>query len=50
VGTGLLVPAVVMLLLTLYYCGGGMYPWASATVIGLFCGAGAVGALFVAWE
>ncbi|KAH8771774.1 putative MFS multidrug transporter [Diaporthe sp. PMI_573] len=50
VGTGLLVPAVVMLLLTLYYGGGGMYPRASATVIGLFCGAGAVGPLFVAWE
>lgn len=49
-GTGLLVPAVVMLLLTLYYGGGGMYPRASATVIGLFCGAGAVGPLFVAWE
>lgn len=50
VGTVLLVPAVVMLLLALHYGGGGTFPWASATVIGLFCGAGAVGALFVAWE
>ncbi|KAI3391485.1 hypothetical protein diail_7212 [Diaporthe ilicicola] len=25
-------------------------PWGSATVIGLFCGAGAVGVLFVLWE
>lgn len=50
VGTALLVPAVVMLLLALHYGGDGTYPWSSATVIGLFCGAGAVGALFVAWE
>ncbi|KAK7706654.1 hypothetical protein SLS64_007485 [Diaporthe eres] len=50
VGTALLVPAVVMLLLALHYGGGGAYPWGSATVVGLFCGAGAVGALFVAWE
>lgn len=49
VGTALLVPAVVMLLLALHY-GGVQYPWGSATVVGLFCGAGAVGALFVAWE
>lgn len=48
-GTALLVPAVVMLLLALHYGGGG-YPWGSATVVGLFCGAAAVGALFVAWE
>lgn len=50
VGTALLVPPVVMLLLALHYGGGGTYPWASATVIGLFCGAGVMGALFVAWE
>lgn len=50
VGTALLVPAVVMLLLALHFGGGSTYPWDSATVIGLFCGAGAVGALFVAWE
>ncbi|POS80202.1 major facilitator superfamily transporter [Diaporthe helianthi] len=50
VGTALLVPSVVMLLLALHYGGGGTYPWSSATVIGLFCGAGAVGVLFVAWE
>ncbi|KAG8159131.1 hypothetical protein KVR01_010792 [Diaporthe batatas] len=50
VGTALLVPSVVMLLLALHYGGGGTYPWSSATVIGLFCGAGAVGAVFIAWE
>lgn len=50
VGTTLLVPSVMMLLLALHYGGGGTYPWSSATVIGLFCGAGAVGAVFVAWE
>lgn len=49
-GTALLVPAVVMLLLALHYGGGGEYPWGSAVVVGLFCGAGAAGALFVAWE
>lgn len=49
VGTGILVPAVVMLLLALHY-GGSDYPWNSPTVIGLFCGFGVVGALFVGWE
>lgn len=50
VGTALLVPSVVMLLLALHYGGSSTYPWSSATVIGLFCGAGAVGVVFVAWE
>ncbi|KAL1856396.1 hypothetical protein Daus18300_010768 [Diaporthe australafricana] len=49
-GTALLVPAVVMLLLALHYGGSRQYPWGSAMVIGLFCGGGVVGALFVAWE
>ncbi|KAK2596074.1 hypothetical protein N8I77_013581 [Diaporthe amygdali] len=49
-GAALLVPAVVMLLLALHFGGGAQYGWGSATVIGLFCGAGVVGALFVAWE
>ncbi|KAJ0108391.1 hypothetical protein J7T55_005368 [Diaporthe amygdali] len=49
-GAALLVPAVVMLLLALHFGGGAQYGWDSATVIGLFCGAGVVGALFVAWE
>lgn len=48
-GASLLVPAVVMLLIALEF-GGRTYPWSSATVIGLFCGAGGATALFLAWE
>lgn len=48
-GAGLLVPSVVMLLLALHF-GGGTRPWSSPPVVGLFCGAAAAAALFVAWE
>lgn len=30
--------------------GGSQYPWNSAPIIGLFCGAGAVLLVFLAWE
>jgi Fungal trichothecene efflux pump (TRI12) len=38
-----------MLLMALEW-GGTEYPWNSATIIGLFCGAGGTLILFVAWE
>ncbi|KAL5333385.1 major facilitator superfamily domain-containing protein [Aspergillus crustosus] len=49
VGFALFAPAVIQLLLALQY-GGNEYAWDSATVIGLFCGAGATFIVFCAWE
>lgn len=46
-GTGTLIPAVICLLLALQW-GGTEYPWKSSQIIGLFVGAGALGAVFVA--
>ncbi|GIJ91085.1 hypothetical protein Asppvi_010050 [Aspergillus pseudoviridinutans] len=48
-GFVLFAPAAIQLLLALQY-GGNQYAWDSATVIGLFCGAGATFAVFLAWE
>ncbi|KAF3394017.1 Efflux pump mlcE [Penicillium rolfsii] len=48
-GFVLFAPAAIQLLLALEY-GQNEYPWNSATVIGLFCGAGATFLLFLAWE
>lgn len=48
-GFALFTPASIMLLLALQF-GSGEYGWNSPTVIGLFCGAGAVALLFIAWE
>jgi hypothetical protein len=42
-------PATVMLLMALQW-GGTEHPWNSATIIGLFCGAGASLIPFVIWE
>ncbi|KAJ3497861.1 hypothetical protein NLG97_g1571 [Lecanicillium saksenae] len=49
VGFALFAPSIVMLLLALEW-GGNQYAWASATVIGLFCGAGVNFLIFLAWE
>jgi hypothetical protein len=49
IGFCLFTPTIVMLLLALQW-GGTDYPWSSATVIGLFCGAAAMFPIFAAWE
>lgn len=49
VGFVLFAPSIVMLLLALEW-GGNQYAWSSATVIGLFCGAGANFLVFLTWE
>lgn len=45
----LFAPAAVMLLIALQW-GGSQYAWNSATIIGLFCGAGVMAIIFLAWE
>lgn len=42
-------PAIVMLLLALQW-GGSRFPWHSATIIGLLCGAGGMLVVFAAWQ
>lgn len=49
VGFVLFTPAVIMLILALEW-GGNDYPWGSATIIGLFCGAFGNFLAFLAWE
>ena len=48
-GFAIFAPAAIMFLLALEY-GGQTYPWKSATVIGLFVGAGVAFAVFFGWE
>jgi MFS family permease len=48
-GFALFAPAVIMCLLALEW-GGHKYPWISATIIGLFCGAFGMFCVFLAWE
>uniref|UniRef100_A0A8H7NN52 Major facilitator superfamily (MFS) profile domain-containing protein n=1 Tax=Bionectria ochroleuca TaxID=29856 RepID=A0A8H7NN52_BIOOC len=48
-GFALFAPASIMLLLALQF-GSGDYGWKSPAVIGCFCGAGAIGILFLFWE
>ena len=43
-------PACVMLLLALQFGGDASHAWNSATVIGLFVGAGVMAIIFIAWE
>lgn len=49
IGFGIFAPAAAMFFLALQY-GGNQYPWKSATVIGLFCGAAVTFVLFFEWE
>lgn len=49
VGTAILAPAIIMVLLALEF-GGNNFPWHSATIIGLFCGFGVTILLFIVWE
>ncbi|KAL3426835.1 efflux pump [Phlyctema vagabunda] len=48
-GFVLFAPFATMFLMALQW-GGSEYPWKSATIIGLFCGAGGMLAIFAAWE
>lgn len=48
-GFALFTPTCVMLLLALEW-GGVTYSWNSATIIGLFCGAGSTCIIFLLWE
>lgn len=50
VGFALFAPAVLQLLLALQYGGPENYPWGSARVVGLFCGAAATFAVWVLWN
>ncbi len=49
VGFFLFAPCAVMFLMALEW-GGSKYAWSSATVIGLFCGAGSMLIVFLGWE
>ncbi|KAL1963468.1 hypothetical protein VTN77DRAFT_8369 [Rasamsonia byssochlamydoides] len=49
IGFALFAPAAIQFFLALDY-GGNQFAWNSATVIGLFCGAGATFILFLVWE
>ncbi|KAK0630993.1 efflux pump [Bombardia bombarda] len=48
-GFALFAPAVIQLLLALQY-GGNTFAWNSSQVIGLFCGAGATGIVWLLWN
>ncbi|KAH6617164.1 major facilitator superfamily domain-containing protein [Chaetomium tenue] len=48
-GFALIAPACIQLLLALSW-GGSKHAWDSPTIIGLFCGAGATGLLWLAWD
>jgi hypothetical protein len=43
-------PASIMFLMALQFGSGETYAWNSATIIGLFVGAGLMGIIFVFWE
>ncbi|KAK5111872.1 hypothetical protein LTR62_004604 [Meristemomyces frigidus] len=49
IGFVLFAPAIIMLLLAMLW-GGNQYPWSSATIIGLFCGAAALLAIWFGWN
>jgi Fungal trichothecene efflux pump (TRI12) len=49
IGFAIFAPAAIQLMLALEY-GGITFPWNSAQVIGLFCGAGGTFIIFLAWN
>jgi len=49
IGFSLFAPAAIQLFLALHFAGS-HYPWKSPEVIGLFCGSGAMTAIFCAWN
>jgi hypothetical protein len=49
IGFLIFAPTMVMFLLALEW-GGTLYPWHSATIIGLFCGSAATFGIFLVWE
>lgn len=49
VGAFLFTPSIVMVLLALQW-GGHEFAWNSATIIGVFCGAGVLQLVFIAWQ
>lgn len=50
IGSLLLAPASLMLLLALQFGAENKYKWDSATIIGLLCGSAVLGAIFMLWE
>jgi MFS family permease len=50
IGFLLFVPPSVMFLLALQFGSGNKYPWNSATIIGLICGAVVLALIFIFWE
>lgn len=50
IGFSLFAPAAVMFLMALQFGSGGAYAWSSATILGLFCGAGITALIFIVWE
>ncbi|KAL1653189.1 hypothetical protein SLS61_004436, partial [Didymella pomorum] len=49
-GFALFAPTAAMFLMALQFGSGDAYAWNSATIIGLFCGAGVIALIFIAWE
>ena len=49
IGFAIFAPSAIQLLLALQY-GGVTFPWNSAKIIGLFCGAGGTFIVFLAWD
>jgi hypothetical protein len=50
IGFAIFGPASIMFLLALQFGSGNDHAWNSATVIGLFIGAGLMGIIFICWE
>ncbi|KAF2031502.1 efflux pump protein [Setomelanomma holmii] len=50
IGFSLFIPPAIMFLLALQFGSGNTYAWNSATIIGLFVGAGVLAIIFILWE